>query len=100
MRFGYLLESPRRGDSSKYMYTKRMFYEKMFKSIRYSCFRRVLIKFPYNSKFGFTAKPLVTNTVVIKISKSLPYNFQRKHSSYNSNVKVSKGLYLIMGYLF
>ena len=100
MRFGYLLESPRRGDSSKY--TKRMFYEKMFKSIRYSCFRHVLIKFPYNSKFGFTAKPLVTNTVAIKrvLSKSLPYNFQRKHSSYNSNVKVSKGLYLIMGYLF
>ena len=39
--------------------------KKMFKSIRYSCLRRVPIKFLYNSKFGFTAKPLVTNTVII-----------------------------------
>ena len=63
IRLGYLLESPRRGDSNKYI--KRMNYEKMFKRIRYSCFRWVHIKFLYNSKFDFTAKSLVTNTVVI-----------------------------------
>ena len=56
-KFGYLLESPRRGDSNKY--TKRM------KNTRYSCLRRVHIKFLYNCKFDFTAKFLVTNTVVI-----------------------------------
>ena len=37
----------------------------MFKSIRYSCFGRVHFKFLYNNKFDFTAKSLVTNTVVI-----------------------------------
>ena len=60
----YLLESPQRGDSNKY--TKRMIYKKkLFKSIRYSCFRRVHIKFLYNSKFHLTARSLVTNSVVI-----------------------------------
>ena len=58
--FVYLLESPRRGDSNKY--TKRMIHKKLFKSIRYSCFRRVHIKFLYNSKFDFTAKSLVTGS--------------------------------------
>ena len=62
-RFVYLLESPRRGDSNKC--TKRMNHKKMFKSIRYSCFRRVHIKFLYNSRFDLTAKSLVTNSVVI-----------------------------------
>ena len=33
IRFGYLLESPRRGDSNKY--TKHMIYKKIFQSIRY-----------------------------------------------------------------
>ena len=55
--------SCRRGDSNKY--TKRMIHKKMFKSIGYSCFRRVHIKFLYNSKFDLTAKFLVTNSVVI-----------------------------------
>ena len=41
------------------------FIKKMFKSIRYTCFRWVHIKFLYNSKFYFIAKCLVTNTVVI-----------------------------------
>ena len=57
IRFGYLLESPRRGDSNKY--TKRMIYKELFKNIRYSCFRLVHIQFLYNSKFDFTAKSLV-----------------------------------------
>ena len=62
--FEYLQESPRRGDSNKY--TKRMIHKKkLFKSIRYSCFRRVHIKFLYNSKFDLTAKSLLINTVVI-----------------------------------
>ena len=63
IRCKYFLESPRRGDSNKY--TKRMIYKKNFKIIRYSCFRRVHIKFLYNSKFDFTAKSLVTKTVII-----------------------------------
>ena len=61
--FVYLLESPRRGDSNKY--TKRMIHKKLFKSISYSCFRRVHVNFFYNSKFDLTAKSLVTNSVVI-----------------------------------
>ena len=64
IRFVYLLESPRRGDSNKY--TKRMIHKKkLFKMIRYSCFRRVNIKCLYNSKLDLTAKSLVTNSVVI-----------------------------------
>ena len=54
----------RRGDSNKY--TKRMIHKKLFKSIRYSCFRRVHIKVLYNSKFDLTAKSLVTNSVFIR----------------------------------
>ena len=46
--FAYLFESPRRGDSNKY--TKRMIHKKLFKSICYSCFIRVHIKFLYNSR--------------------------------------------------
>ena len=63
LRFVYLLESPQRGDSNKY--TNRIIHKKLFKSIRYSCFRRVHIEFLYNSQFDLTAKSLVTNTVVI-----------------------------------
>ena len=60
----FLLESRRQGDSNKY--TKCMIHKKkLFKSIRYSCFRRVHIKFFCNSKFILTAKSLVTNSVVI-----------------------------------
>ena len=59
----YVLKSPQRGDSNKY--TKRMIHKKLFKSIRYSCFRQVHIKVLYSSKFDLTAKSLVTNTVVI-----------------------------------
>ena len=40
------------------------FIKELFKNIRYSCLRRVHIKFLYNSKLDFTAKSLVTNTVV------------------------------------
>ena len=58
-----LAESPWRGNSNKYI--KRMIHKKMFKSICYSCFRRVHIKFLYNSKFDLTVKFLVTNSVVI-----------------------------------
>ena len=64
IRFVYLLESPRRDDSNKY--TKRLMHKtKLFKSIRYSCFRQVHIKFLYNSKFDLTANSLVTSSVVI-----------------------------------
>ena len=42
-----------------------MIYKRIFKSIRHSCFRRIHIKSHYNSKFAFTAKRLVINTVVI-----------------------------------
>ena len=43
-----------------------MIYEKRtLKNIRYSCTRWVHIKLFYNSKFDFTAKSLVTNSVVI-----------------------------------
>ena len=59
----YLLEWPQQGDSNKY--TQRMIHKKLFKSIRYSCFRRVHIKFLYSSKFDLTAKSLVTNSVII-----------------------------------
>ena len=62
IRFGYLLESPHRGDSNKC--TKRMIYKRTVQNVHYSCFRLVHIKFHYNSKFDFTAKSLVTNTVV------------------------------------
>ena len=54
IRFVYILESPRRGDSNKY--TKRMIHKKLCKSIRYSCLRRIHIKFLYTSKFDLTAK--------------------------------------------
>ena len=42
-----------------------MIYKRTAQNVRYSCFRRADIKFLYNSKFDFTAKSLVTNTVVI-----------------------------------
>ena len=41
------------------------FIKTLFKSIQYSCFRRVDIKFLYNSKFDLTAKSLVTNSVLM-----------------------------------
>ena len=62
IRFVYLLVSPRRCDSYKYL--KRMSHKNLFKSIRYSCFRRVHIKF-HKNKFDLTAKSLVTTTVFI-----------------------------------
>ena len=44
---------------------KLMIYKKkLVKSICYSCFRQVHLKFLYNSKFDLTAKSLVTNSVV------------------------------------
>ena len=48
-----------------------MNYKRTVKNIRYSCFRRLHIKFLYNSEFDFTAKSLVTNTVVIRGSSVL-----------------------------
>ena len=50
-------------DSNKY--TKCMIHKRLFKCVRYSCFRWVHIKFLYNSKFDLTAKSLVTNTGAI-----------------------------------
>ena len=70
-----------------------MNYKKMFKSIRYACFGQVHIKFLYNSKFDFTAKSLVTNTVVIarvlcikllNTSKSKEYTY--RGSMFSGNV--------------
>ena len=60
----YLLESPRRGDSNKYK--KRMIYNS-----KKNCSKVFLIDTldgsyqVYNSKFDFTAKSLITDTVVI-----------------------------------
>ena len=50
-----------RGDPNKYI--KRMIHEKLVKSIRYSCFRRVHIRFIYSSKFDLAAKSFVTNSI-------------------------------------
>ena len=57
------LEWHRGGDSKKY--TKRMIHKETVQSIRYSCLRRVNIKFLYNSKFDLTIQCLITNCVVI-----------------------------------
>ena len=59
IRFGYLLESPRRGDSNKN--TNHLIYKRTVQ--KYPLL--VLIKFLYDSEFDFTAKSLVTNIVVI-----------------------------------
>ena len=59
----YLSESPQPGDSNKYAIC--MIHENTVQKCLYSCFRRVHIKFLYNSKFDLTAKSLVTNSVVI-----------------------------------
>ena len=45
--------------------TYDLFKKKLFKSIPFSGFRRAPVKFLYNSKFDFTAKPLATNNAVI-----------------------------------
>ena len=58
-----LWENIRRGNANKY--TNVWFINELFKYIRYSCFRRVYIKFLYNSKFDFPAKSLVTNPIDI-----------------------------------
>ena len=57
-----------------------MFIKELLKNMRYSCFRRVHIKFLYNSKFDFKAKPLVTNTVVITrvLCTSFSFGFGNK----------------------
>ena len=85
MRFEYLLVSPRRGESNKY--TKRMIYKKTVQNIRYSCFRRVHFKFLYNSIFDFTAKSLVTITVVITRVPLFMY-FLFLFRDYNSRFRV------------
>ena len=56
------------------------FMKGLFKSIRYSCFRRVQIKFLYNSKFDITAKPLVTNSIVITRVLCICFSVQIKPS--------------------
>ena len=56
----YLLESPRRGDSNKY--TKRMIHENNCSKVSVI---HALHGSTYNSKFDFTAKSLVTNSVII-----------------------------------
>ena len=62
IRFVYLLESPRRGDSNKY--TKRMIHKKLFKRIHNHALDGSISSL-YNSKFDLTAKSLVSNSVVI-----------------------------------
>ena len=67
----YLLESPRRGDSNKY--TEHMIYKRKCSKISvtdaldgsYHVSLQQQIRF-YSKIFGFTAKSLVTNTVVIR----------------------------------
>ena len=80
--FGYLLELPHRGDSNKY--TKRMIYKRTIK-------KYPLLKFLYNSKFDFTAKSLVTNTVIVtrvlcsfKIQK-MKFKIIKKKKPYSMN---------------
>ena len=77
---GYLLESPRRGDSNKY--TKRMIYKRTVQKIRYSCFRWVHIKFLYNSIFDFTAESLVPDTVVITRVLCILFDFPNSRPYY------------------
>ena len=61
----YLLESPRRGDFNKY--TKRLIYNRKKNCSKVSV--TDALDWPYqvfyDSKFDFTEKSLVTNTVVI-----------------------------------
>ena len=61
IRFGYLLESPQRGDSSKY--PKHMFYEEISikQGFSYKLFCPLIIL--YNSKFLIMATFLGTNAV-------------------------------------
>ena len=56
----YLLESPRGGVSNKYI--KRMIHKKKYSKVSVSDGLDGL----HSSKFDFTAKSLVTNTVVIR----------------------------------
>ena len=69
--FVYLLELPQGGNSNKH--TTRMTHKKLFKSIRYLCFRQVHIKFLYNSEFDLAAKSSGTNSVVITFNEGPPY---------------------------
>ena len=40
-----------------------LFIKELLKNIRYSCFRRVHIRFLYKSEFDFTAKSMIINAV-------------------------------------
>ena len=51
IRFGYLLELPRRGDSNKY--TKRMIYKRTVKNIRFYALDGTI------SNFNITAKSIL-----------------------------------------
>ena len=66
-----------------------MICKKLFKRIPDSCFRRVHIKFLYNSKFDFTAKSLVTNTVVI--TRVLCIHIYQKWTSKQVHDKIPLG---------
>ena len=83
IRFGYLLESPHLSDSNKYTKTYDLYKKRTVQ--KYPLF--MLYTGPYqvyNSKFDFTAKSLVTNTVVIKrvlcVSLSLSLLVYNYHS--------------------
>ena len=62
--FGYLLESPQRGDSNKY--PKHMFYEKIRIKQGLSYISFCPLRILYNSKFIIMKTFLGTNAVVVK----------------------------------
>ena len=62
----YLLESPGRGDSNKYMYTKCMIHKKNCSKVSViHALDGSISSFFFNSKFNLTAKSLVTNSIVV-----------------------------------
>ena len=61
--FGYLLESPHWGDSSKY--PKHMFYEELRIKQGLSYISFCPLRILYNSKFILMTKSLGTNVVVV-----------------------------------
>ena len=75
--FGYVLESPQRGDSNKY--PKHMFYEEIRIKRGFFYLSFCPLKNLYNSKFIIMATSLGANAVVVTLncvygdSPSLPY---------------------------
>ena len=62
--FGYLLESPHRGDSHKY--PKHMFYEEIRIKYCICCISFCSLRILYNSKFILTAISLGTNADLVQ----------------------------------